>query len=239
MRYKSTLKVMALAVGIGIPLLLSFNNCSSDVSEEAAQNSAAGDCQLAPANLRNPSSIEGTMQLINSLPKPVTLPCFFANFNTPLNVFAIGSSFSAQPASSPDSPRIFVIRPAFILSVVPTGLGKDLLEMSQYISLSASVKAEIEFPVRSVVPNDTPFTHIRAGNGGTTCQFCHVNEVRATDFGPDAFSSAILRPDPFNRVPSSTLRQTAANCNRNADPFRCDLLQAIFITGQARDANFP
>lgn len=220
---------------IGIPLV-AFNNCSSEVTGEVSLSSES--CSMASSSLRNPTTINQTVQLINALPKPLTLPCFVQNLRRPLQVVSMQSTFSAQPSAKAHTPRVFIISENFILSVVPTGVGKDLLEMSEVLNSSSSVKGEVSFPVISQLPASSPFDHIISG-GGTSCRFCHIGETPVTGYAGSAFSSNILRPNSFTTIPASTLKTVSNGCNYILDQYRCDLMKSIFITGRAQDTAFP
>jgi hypothetical protein len=218
---------------------LLFNNCSS-IAEPEVSSLASSNCAAAPANLRDPRNIQGVVDLINALPKPVTMECFLSNLSAPLSVFSAESTFSAQPSAGKDNPRIFIIRGQFLMSVVPDGEAKNTLEMSEYISAEESVKGEILFPVLETMSSAYPFDHLVPNPGaGTACRFCHINERRVSGYGGDAFASPIMRPNPFGLISSSKLRGLAQNCNTILQFERCAVLRAIFIKGQAHDTGFP
>lgn len=230
----------------GASLLIGFNNCSGGGFkamnlEGSASLLSQSSCPMAPAALRDPQNIDQMTNLINALPKPLTLDCVIENLPKPLNVSALQSAFSAQPSESASTPRVFIIiRNNFILSVVPTGLGKNLLEMSEIINATESVKAELLFPIDMVLSLTAPYDRIQAPAGGSQCNFCHKGErAIATGYPATAYASQILRPDNTKFVSSAQSRQYALTCNQVADPYRCALMKAIFIDGQAQDARFP
>jgi hypothetical protein len=86
-------------------------------------------------------SINDAIALINALPKPLTLDCFLYNIDAPLSVYNVNNTASAQPAINAQNPRIFIIKTPLLLSVVPAGPAAALLEMSELISSTQSVKA--------------------------------------------------------------------------------------------------
>lgn len=236
------MKAIATILAISVPILLSFNNCGGkfETGAQLTSSSSSSKCALAPEELRNPSTIEETTALINALPKPLTLNCFLENLARPLNVYATYSTFSAQASPRPESPRIFIVKPNFVLSIVPEGEAQNTLEIGQYISNTQSVKAEIVFPVLEDLSPSAPYDHIlSSGGGGTSCRQCHIGEFQIGGFPGEAYASNILRPTETNQVQSSTLANLARNCNAQLEPHRCAILRAIFITGQARDAFFP
>ncbi len=223
-------------------LVFAFENCGvpggADQSTDSSSQAQLGVCALAPSSLRNPSSIDQVTQLINALPKPLSISCLIENLPAPLKVFAMNSALSAQPSVGINNPRIFIINGNLVLSVVPAGIGKNLLEYGQLINFSESVKAELTFPIPDGIPYSRPYSQIRSGVT-TSCRSCHSSERSVAGFSGDALASAVLRPDPFNRQTSARLRGIAAQCDKASDPYRCEMLNSIFIKGRAQDADFP
>ncbi len=222
-------------------LNFAFINCSQVSSNSASENASLEEkshCPQAPTHLRNPTTIDQVTDLINALPKPLSVSCFVENLPTPLKVFAVNSSFSAQPSDGADSPRIFIINGNLVLSVVPAGVGKDHIEYGQFINSSETVKAELAFPVIDEVSKSQPYDQAKFG-AGTNCRVCHGQERPVTGFGGDAFASAVLRPDPFARQSASRMRNLAVNCDKDADSFRCQILNSVFVKGRAQDAELP
>jgi hypothetical protein len=216
-----------------------FVNCGVfDPPQSSSSKEDVSTCPMAPAHLRAPATIDQVTELINALPKPLSIPCLIENLPTPLKVFAANSNFSAQPAEGADSPRIFIISGKLVLSVVPAGVGKDLLEYGQFINSTESVKAELEFPIEDTIPLTQPYDHIKSGTG-TSCRFCHSSERSISGFGGDAFASAVVRPSFFQRQTAARLRTVAQNCNKATDPYRCEMLNSIFVRGKAQDADLP
>ena len=77
-------------------------------------------------------------------------------------------------------------------------------------------------------------------NGGTGCRACHGNEYKVYfGHGGEAYGSDILRPNPLKLLPVSDLKTLAGNCNAELQPYRCAMLKAIFIDGQATEGVFP
>lgn len=221
--------------------LLGFNNCTLQKSMSSSSSSELSEgCSSAPAGLHNPTSIDDVTKLINSLPKPLTLPCLIENLSRPLNVFAMQSTASAQFSESSETPRIFIIRSnTFIMSVIPTGFGKNLLELSQYINSNESVKAEYEFPIQQNIALSLPFARINSSSG-TDCRFCHTGEHAVPGYSGPASASSIIRPNSFSQLSSVHFRTSASVCDSAADPYRCALMRSVFITGQAQDTSvFP
>ncbi|MGZ5278518.1 MAG: hypothetical protein ACXWC9_01160 [Pseudobdellovibrionaceae bacterium] len=224
-------------------LNLLYANCAGRPSstEEESLNSSAGTCgeNLSDA-ARSPTSIDQVVTLINLLPKPLAMDCFIRALKKPLKVYSVNSPASLQPAVNQDNPRIFIINNKLILSVVPKGAGRMLLEISQKVSSTGSVKAELAFPIAGPIANDAPFSRIREGASGTSCRVCHQNEGIAAGFNSSqAFQSNIIEPLDGARVDRDYMKSQATFCNTAVDPYRCQMLKAIFIDGQAQDTLFP
>ena len=242
-RRSKWLVVVAL---IGLGLALSFNNCSqtnmsassTDVSSQQSTNCG----ENLNESLRNPTTIDQTVTSIQLLPKPLSIDCFLKALKKPLKVYAVNSTFSAQPAGGFTSPRIFIINGNLLLSVVPAGLGSRNLELSELVSGTSSVKAEIEFPLEGNISRSEPFSRILESTGGaTTCRNCHLNEGRNYNYkNGEAYTSNIMFPDSYKRVSQTLLQGWASSCDLQKDRFRCLMLMAIFIDGQAQDVpSFP
>ena len=226
-------------------LPLTYTHCggsfvANSSSSGSFQSLNSTSCPIISNNLSDLKSVEDAVALINALPKPLSIDCFIANLKIPLKVFAVNNTFSAQPSVSMDSPRIFIISNNLILSVVPAGEGKNLVEFSQIVSSGVSIKAEIEFPISATLPGEAPYSRILSGSFGTTCTSCHKNESRATMVSAgEAYQSNIIAPDLFQRVSQGYLLNQAKVCNNRIDDFRCRLLKTIFIRGAAVDVDFP
>lgn len=234
---------LALLPFSALLLLISFNNCGGPTPEQNF-NSASQllACDQIADSLRTPNSIAETINLINALPKPLSIDCFLRSLKKPLKVMAVNNGFSAQPAIGNQSPRIFIVNTKLALSVAPSGAGKFLLELSEPSSSTKSYKGELMFPVSQSLDPLLVFstTADPQSSGNSRCILCHRNEEK-TRYGNIgfAFNSEIIRPNELQRVFSLYLRNQAYMCNPAADKYRCDMLNAIFMTGEAQDADFP
>lgn len=244
MRKANQLTILAL---FSFLLLISFNNCSGGNSSPSAQTTASlgggGSvaCDQVADSLRTPNSIGDVINLVNALPKPLTIDCFLISLKKPLKVMAVNNTFSAQPAVKNESPRIFIVNSRLSISVVPAGIGRYLVEMSEPTSATSSFKAEIEFPVQQTMDPYLPFSRIvDKMTGNSQCVMCHRNEEKKLYPGVGyGFNSDIVRPNEYQRIFSLYLRNQAYMCDPKTDKFRCDMLNAIFTTGEAQDADFP
>lgn len=237
-------KVLFLFLVVAIIPAFSFVNCGGgavDNTEYTLTASSTSCNSNVSASLKNPQSIDQMMTLIRALPKPLTIDCFISALNKPLKVYAVDNAFSAQPSAGPENPRIFIINNRLTMSVVPAGTGRLLLEVSEVVGPSISVKGEIEFPVTTAISPDAVYTRIKdASVAGTSCRFCHMSESPYFPIttGP-AFVSRLIPPDPFKRVVQASMLGQASRCNPEKEMYRCLMLRAIYIDGQAIDAEFP
>lgn len=223
---KAAIRIILILMGL-IPLVF-YSNCSQvpGSSNDSQGSSLSTNC-LAPAGVSNtPETIEEAVRLINALPKPVTLPCFIQSLGKPLNIVASQSSSSAQPSVGLRSPRIFIFGEQLIMTVVPAGIGKDLLEFGQLVSSSESIKGELEFPIATKISATLPFTRIASG-GGTTCTACHRPEY-PTPGSSYSFTSKAIMPSSFGQVSLSDLQLQSELCNTESEPYRCAILRSLF-----------
>ena len=243
--------LIASFVGLFV-ITVAYTNCQKGLEEGAVKQSSTrsttttlpnipDNCVLAAVNLRNPKTIDETLDLVNALPKPLTLNCFLKNLPKPMQVFATNSKNSFQPAVDNDTPRIFIFGQSIVFSVVPGGAPKEALEISQVVTPVLSVKAEIYFPVLATLANDEPYKRVAlAGVTGTSCQLCHRFESPAViGFRGPAFASEIIAPLSQTRITATRMKYLSTVCGSSADQFRCNMLKTIFDEGSAVDAAWP
>lgn len=187
----------------------------------------------------SPQTIGEAVDLINALPKPTSLACYLESLDRPLRLYATRGTVSAQPAVGERSPRIFMFTGPLIGSVVPDGVGSELLEFGQLVGLH-SIKGELHFPVETPLPPEAPYQRVMFDEAVTSCAFCHRAEAPGMRVGTStAFSSRALRPVPYERVLLSAVQQEAETCDHTVEPLRCDLLEALFGHGQIVFQEFP
>lgn len=198
-------------------------------------------CQ-APAGMAAASmTTDQAVELLNALPKPTSVACFLESLPRPLLINATNSPFSAQPASSTVSPRVFVKLGQLWTSVVIDGESSYLLEFGYRPTEDAmtSIKGELELPLHEAVPPSAPYDRVRS-DAGTTCGLCHFNENRAADIGfADAYDSIAFRPRPDSHVDVALLKAESAACRWELNAHRCEMLSAIFDGGPVLEAPFP
>jgi hypothetical protein len=204
----------------------------SSRSSAAAGNAAPATesaCGVPVAMPVTPRSVVDVVAMLNSMPKPVTLPCFIESLGRPLALHATQSVLSAQPASGKRSPRLFVFIDPLVMSVVPDGGGRALLELGERRSETHSLKAELEFPITSELTPESPFERLRYDDKLSTCDFCHGDSSPAPDLDiPYALISLAMRPLPRERVTIEQVRAETEACDTAVEPERCALLHALF-----------
>lgn len=189
-----------------------------------------------------PATVAEVIALLNTMPKPVTVPCLLEALPHPFSIQAVNSILSAQPAVGKRSPRIFIFFDRLILSVVPAGEGAHLLEFGERRNQTHTLKAELEFPITTELDvASSPYTRLRFDDQHTTCGFCHAEEDPADDIGHAyARISRGIKPMTSQRVSIAELQAELASCDALQEPERCAMLRALL--GPARtalDGEFP
>jgi hypothetical protein len=190
----------------------------------------------------SPDDVDGLVAFVNALGSergfPVTLPCALESLARPLGILASRSLFSLQPAFDAASPRIFLFSGHLVMTAVPAGDGKNLLELGAQQSDVRSIKAEIVFPVQAALPPAQPYGHI-VHEGFTSCAACHGTEkVSDRVTTAMAYESDVLRPVPSQLVDLAFLRDQYASCDATKDADRCTILAAIFAHGDLEPRAF-
>jgi hypothetical protein len=230
--------------GVPLSLLSSFGwvCCSFVLACGSGEGGSDGArelerCAPAPGTTGSPASIAETVELVNGLPRPVSLACFLEALERPLRLVATHSLFSAQPAVGARSPRIFLFMDGIIHSIVPEGSARNLLEMGEATNPGSSIKAELEFPITESITLETAFERLPF-NDITTCGVCHNGRVPVLGIA-GAFESEVLRPADEELVPLAQLEQEARSCDAGLEPERCAMLSALFQHGEVVGAEFP
>lgn len=199
--------------------------------------SAALQACAALSSSGDVSTIFTAVARLNALPEPVTPACFVASLPRPIDAVATISVVSAQPAAGRDSPRVFLLLPGLVASVVPDGDGASLLEFAEWTTPLRTLKGEVKFPLDRPLALDAPLTRVHSNLGVTTCGLCHRNEA-PHDSIDGGFVSDAFRPDPGTLVPISELAQRHAECPPGESTPRCELLHALFDFGALRQGAF-
>jgi hypothetical protein len=207
------------------------------------QNTASTGCKPGPGATGSPTNILEAVALINSLPRPTSLACFLESLDRPLTLYMTESDQSLQPSPGPRSPRTFMLRADMEMSVIFEGKASNTLEFGFRPEVSRSIKTEILFPVTKDVNLATIFTRIQQTERTTICGACHVDEqhVDFPGFPDGVFESDVFEPYSFYEVKLEDLKNENTICDKVAEPYRCELLSAIFdhgdtLQGHLRDA---
>jgi hypothetical protein len=179
-----------------------------------------------------PRNIPDAVTLLNALPKPTTLDCFLESLDRPIDVFATSSTSSLQPALEADSPRMFIVRGALQMSIVPAGSASARLLLGFRTTVSRSIKAEILFPLQTALSMSSLFDGVLPGSP-SNCGQCHADEIQITrpDFPGPVFESDVIDALPRFDVTVDTLRAASETCDAQAQPERCAMLSALFDYG--------
>lgn len=183
------------------------------------------------------TTIAAAVNRLNALPPPVTTPCFVASLPRPLDVVATNSVFSAQPAHSRESPRIFLFLPALVVSVVPEGEGAGVIEFSQWMTPTRTLKGELAVPIDAQVSADAPYTKVHSNFGVTSCGLCHRNEEPHPTID-GGFISDAFRPNSGSLIALGELKQMHDVCGEEDQSPRCELFHALFDFGEVRQGAF-
>lgn len=197
-------------------------------------------CRAPAGSSGSPRTIAEAVALLNALPKPTSVACFVESLERPLSVFATNSQFSAQPAFSDESPRVFIQLGELWLSVVMDGDSSYLVELSELAAdpQPRSLKGELLLPLEAPVAPSAPFERIRYGTG-TICGLCHGQERPEPGISSMAFSSLAFRPRPETRIPLERLAEHSRRCDWAAERHRCELLSSVFDGGDVTEVPFP
>lgn len=209
--------------------------CAGASAPDHGPSDALRACAEASAS---PHTIADVITHLNALPAPVSAACLVATLPRPLALVATDGTNSAQPATSHDSPRIFLRLDGLVLGVVPDGDGGKLLEFGEWITPTRTLKGELEVPVLGPLADDAAYQHALYSEASTSCGLCHVGET-PHDTLPQAFVSDAFRPLPDSIVTLDELRAFHDRCVTDADEsVRCEMFHAIFDFGDVVDGPF-
>ena len=222
-------------------IFLLFAACSGTQPPGPSDGGSHASAELkACAAIQEPArvtTIAAAVSRLNALPRPVSVACFVAGLPRPLELVASTSMFSAQPAEGSQNPRIFLMLPGLVISVAPTGDGARLLEFSQWITPTRTLKGELKLPLEAEVSGDAPYTQTHSNFGVTTCGLCHRRE-EAHPTIDGGFVSDAYRPEVYSLVPLSELSALHAACTEDDLSERCTLFHALFDFGVVRQGAF-
>lgn len=182
------------------------------------------------------TSIAEVIDLINLLPKPVSIPCFLAALPRTYTLTAAESQASAQPASR-DQPRFFLALGALFVTVTGDGTGKDHVELSEFDGRRQSIKGDLLFPIEGDLEATAPFAFKTEGQE-SSCAACHGGEKGGPKDTRDATLSDALRPAPDALLSADELNGIKAACETGVDA-HCQLVRAIFFDSAPETFLFP
>ena len=139
-----------------------------------------------------------------------------------------------KAAIDPLSPRTFILRGDLEMSIVFDGQASNTLEFGFRPELARSIKAELKFPINHVVTESNVFDDVRDTEQTSRCGQCHIAEVRREfpGFPMGVYESDVIGPSPFDEVPLETMLAEAESCDPVAQPYRCELISAVFGHGE-------
>jgi hypothetical protein len=184
-----------------------------------------------------PQNLPEVVALLNSLPRPTTLPCFLQALERPLQVYLTESDQSLQPSPGPRSPRTFIVNQPLVMSIVFEGSARATLEIGYRTADTRSIKTELTFPLRKEVTFANLFDEVKdpqVTNGqATRCSACHTSETQIfnDEIQAEAFESDIYPPFEVYEVDVESLRSESASCDAAEEPERCAMLSAVFDYG--------
>ena len=207
----------------------------------SAQAAEPRRCAPGPNATGAPRNIEQVVDLINSLPKPVSVACFIESLDAPLKVFASNSVASLQRSNGPDDPRWFIFSLPLIMSVTSDGPGANLLEMGVLQPGNRrALLGELRMPVQAEIKHALPYERILEDVGTSCGFFCHQNEERDPRIHfAQAFLSKSIRASPDSEVTLDSVRGVLSRCKSPSASPRCELLNALLVTGRAQREDFP
>jgi len=210
-------------------------------AEDTANPLGRPRCRAPEGVSGSPRTIEEAVALINALPKPTSVACFVESLQRPLAAYATASTFSAQPAQSSLSPRLFLRTNRLWLSVVMDGDSSYLIEFGELLDDLRSVKGELKGPFTEEVKPSAPYERVLYAEGNATvCGACHRQEERLDAIGfAKAFTSAALRPSPSYRVSIDQIVEFSRACDWASEPHRCEMLSAVVDGGPIFEEAFP
>ena len=222
---------------------LGCGGCSSPEPEPPAdagtQPEPEPEPELIPARCaiggEMPKDAAELLTRIDTLGRPLDLPCLIASLPRPLSLVATDSIFSVQPAVGRESPRVFVLGEDMVLSIALAGEGRELLEFGEWHSSTQTLKGELAFPVEGEL--SLAQAYVGTDKISTRCATCHRNEEPSQTIEGAYFSDAI-RPKPNSIVSLEQLEAEHQKCDPEQDRARCEMLSALFDFGVVEQGAF-
>lgn len=181
-------------------------------------------------------STAALVDMLNSLPRPLDLPCALSALPRPVTLVGSKNIISAQPAAGAKSPRVFVrAGGTLIVSITLAGDASSHIETAEVESEGYSIKGDLTFPLTGAVSERDLYASILNGTSpGTACSGCHAGERQVRTIGDvPVYTSRALAPISGQKVLLPGLQSLHDECaGTSAGDTRCQMLRALF-----RDAN--
>jgi hypothetical protein len=207
-------------------------------AKDAGPHAASDALQKCAQSKGELSSIADAVKRLSALAPNGDGPCFVATLPRPLAVVATLGTTSAQPAGGRGAPRLLLMLPKIVISVVPAGDGSKVIELGEWVGTTRTIKGELALPVTAPLAADAPFTKVLDGADQTTCAKCHRQEERHPTI-PKAFLSLAFKPEPGTFVTLEELEELHTLCTRADDPgARCTMIHALFDFGEITEGSF-
>lgn len=145
----------------------------------------------------------------------------------------------ACAAATEGAPRIFLMLPKLVISVVPDGDGSKVIEFGEWMGTTRTLKGEIGLPVTQPLAADAPFRRVLNKNGdGTLCANCHRGEDRHATIA-NGFVSIAFQPGRGTFVTLTELEELHTLCTQaDAPGARCAMIHALFDFGEITEGAF-
>ena len=206
--------------------------------KDAGPHGASAALQQCAKSKGELGSIADAVARLNALGPIADGACFVATLPRPLAVVATSGKSSAQPAFGTSAPRLLLMLPKLVVSVVPAGEGSKLLEFGEWIGTTRTIKGEIALPITAPLAADAPFLRVSRGSDRTTCGTCHRQEEPHPTI-PNAFLSLAFKPEPGTFVTLAELEELHTLCTNADDPgARCTMIHALFDFGELTEGSF-
>jgi hypothetical protein len=109
-------------------------------AKDAGPHGASAALQQCAKSKGEIGSIAAAVARLNALGPNTDVPCFIATLPRPLAVVATSGTSSAQPAVGMSAPRILLMLPKLVITVVPAGEGSKLLEFGEWLGSTRTIK---------------------------------------------------------------------------------------------------
>jgi hypothetical protein len=183
-----------------------------------------------------PETIQQAVDLINALPKPLTIYCFLEALQRPLFVNATSNDFSAQGATSINSPRIFIKYKKLIISFVPEREGSQNIELAEETTVGNTIKGDLHFPIEEAkLAEVAPYQSIFKAGEPSCANLCHsgYEALKTFENGTVKYSSEQIFPKASKDVTVEEMKEWRDQCDPYISPL-CDFYRSMFDSGEVK-----